>query len=88
MIQRKSQAYADVANFLNKFSAEYLFLLNQTGGSNIPKVNKVSKDRRAELELQWDVLKAKADQLIKITIPGFNKKTLGNRCWGNTYVRS
>lgn len=30
--QRKSQAYDDVENFENKFSAEYLYLFNQTGG--------------------------------------------------------
>ena len=74
MIQRKSQAYDDVENFQNKFTAEYLFLLNQTGGSDIPKLNKGSKDRRAELDLQWEVLKAKADQLRNISIPNFNKK--------------
>ena len=74
MIQRKSQAYDDVENFVNKFSAEYLFLLNQTGGSDIPKVNKGSKDRRAELDPQWEVLKARATQLIENSIPNFNKK--------------
>jgi hypothetical protein len=74
MIQRKSQAYDDVENFQNKFTAEYLFLLNQTGGSDIPKLNKGSKDRRAELDPQWEVLKAKADQLRNISIPDFNKK--------------
>ncbi|KAG1652333.1 hypothetical protein GQR58_026417 [Nymphon striatum] len=74
MIQRKSQAYDDVENFVNKFSAEYLFLLNQTGGSDIPKVNKGSKNRRAELDPQWEVLKARATQLIENSIPNFNKK--------------
>ncbi len=74
MIQRKSKAYDDVENFKNKFSAEYLFLLNQTGGSQIPKVNKGSKDRRLELDLQWEGLKARANQMIEIDIPNFNKK--------------
>jgi len=74
MIQRKSQAYDDVENFVNKFTAEYLYLLNQTGGSDIPKLNKGSKDRRTELEPQWKVLKAEADQLIHTALPNFNKK--------------
>ena len=38
MIQRKSKAYDDVENFPNKFTAEYIFLINQTE-SSIPRVN-------------------------------------------------
>jgi len=49
MIQRKSQAYDDVENFPNKFTAEYLFLIDATN-STIPRVNQPSKDRKAELD--------------------------------------
>ena len=38
MVQRKSKAYDDVENFPNKFSANYMFLINQTE-SDIPRVN-------------------------------------------------
>ncbi|MBT8210487.1 MAG: glycosyl hydrolase, partial [Eudoraea sp.] len=72
MVQRKSKAYDDVENFPNKFSAEYLFLINQTN-SAIPRVNKSSQDRRAELDKQWAVLKAKAATLIQNDIIAFNK---------------
>jgi hypothetical protein len=44
MVQRKSKAYDDVENFPNKFTANYLFLINQTE-SDIPKVNQPSLDR-------------------------------------------
>ncbi len=73
MIQRKSQAYDDVENFPNKFTAEYLYLLNQSS-SGIPKINKGSKERKAELDAQWVSLKQRGDQLMKNSIPGFNKQ--------------
>ncbi len=72
MVQRKSKAYDDVENFPNKFTAEYLFLINQTN-SAIPRVNKASKDRKEELDKQWAVLKARASTLIENEIPALNK---------------
>ena len=73
MVQRKSKAYDDVENFPNKFTAEYMFLINQTE-SSIPRVNQSSRDRRAELESQWAKLKTKGEVLINKEIPAFNKK--------------
>ena len=73
MIQRKSKAYDDVENFPNKFTAEYLFLIDATN-STIPRVNQPSKDRKAELDTQWRVLETRANELIKTAIPDFNKK--------------
>lgn len=72
MVQRKSQAYDDVENFPNKFSAEYIFMINQTN-SSIPRLNKASKDRKAELDTQWTGLKAKGKQFINTAIPAYNK---------------
>ena len=73
MVQRKSKAYDDVENFPNKFTAEYIFLINQTE-SSIPRINQSSRDRRAELEAQWAGLKQKAETWINETIPAYNKK--------------
>jgi hypothetical protein len=73
MIQRKSQAYDDVENFPNKFTAEYLFLIDATN-SDIPRVNQASKDRKAELDAQWSTLKGKAEALKHTAIPTYNKK--------------
>ena len=73
MIQRKSKAYDDVENFPNKFTANYLFLINQTE-SDIPRVNQPSLDRLRELNTQWSALKARADEIRDKDIPQLNKR--------------
>ncbi len=73
MVQRRSQAYDDVENFENKFTAEYLFVMNQTN-SSLPKVPQASIDRKAELDKQWVPLKAAAESLLNTKIPAYNKK--------------
>ncbi|NHF60468.1 glycosyl hydrolase [Flavobacteriaceae bacterium TP-CH-4] len=73
MVQRKSQAYDDVENFPNKFTAEYLFLIDATN-SAIPRVNQPSRDRKAELDAQWKTLESQANTFMKTAIPDFNKK--------------
>jgi hypothetical protein len=73
MIQRKSTAYDDVENFPNKFTANYLYMINQTE-SPIPKVNKGSKDRYAELWEEWKSLKAEGEKLLNESVPAFNQK--------------
>ena len=72
MIQRKSKAYDDVENFPNKFTANYLFLINQTE-SDIPRVNKPSLDRLQELNTEWAALKARAVEIQDKNIPALNK---------------
>ena len=72
MVQRKSQAYDDVENFPNKFTAEYLFLMNQSN-SALPRINQSSKDRKKELDAQWAGFRQRAESLAKIDIPNFNK---------------
>ncbi|MEZ4781860.1 MAG: glycosyl hydrolase, partial [Flavobacteriaceae bacterium] len=73
MIQRKSKAYDDVENFPNKFTAEYIFLINQTE-SSIPRVNDQNKKRKVELESQWNSLKSRGNIFINTEIPNFNKQ--------------
>jgi len=73
MVQRKSKAYDDVENFPNKFTANYLFMINQTE-SDIPRVNQPSLDRMRELSAQWATLKARADEILNRDIPAFNKR--------------
>ncbi|WP_296705652.1 glycosyl hydrolase [Algoriphagus sp.] len=72
MIQRKSKAYDDVENFPNKFTANYMYVINQSD-SSIPKINQGSRERRAELEEEWKVLEAEGNRLLKTEIPAFNK---------------
>ncbi len=73
MIQRKSRAYDDVENYPNKFTAEYLFLINQTE-SDIPRVTQATRDRRKELESQWEGLRQQADAFLETGIPAYNRK--------------
>ncbi len=73
MVQRKSKAYDDVENFPNKFTAEYIFLINATN-SSIPRVNQPSIDRRKELDQQWAGFKLRGEAFKKVKIPAFNKK--------------
>lgn len=72
MVQRRSKAYDDVENFPNKFTANYLFMINQTS-SSIPKVNQGSIDRYEELWAEWEVLQAEGEKLIEEAIPNFNE---------------
>ena len=80
MVQRKSKAYDDVENYPNKFTAEYLFLINQTE-SDIPRVTTAGKQRRAELDKRWKELEAQATEFLKKDLPAFNdqlwKKKIG-----------
>lgn len=71
MVQRKSKAYDDVENFPNKFTANYMFLINQTE-SDIPKVNQPSLDLLKELTAEWMGLKKRADEILEKNIPAFN----------------
>ena len=72
MVQRKSKAYDDVENFENKFTANYLFLINRTE-SSIPRVNQPNRDRRTELDAQWAELEIRGQKMINQDIPNFNK---------------
>lgn len=72
MVQRKSKAYDDVENFPNKFSANYMFLLNQTE-SDIPRVNQPSLDLKIALGAEWARLKARADEMLEKDLPALNR---------------
>jgi photosystem II stability/assembly factor-like uncharacterized protein len=73
MVQRKSKAYDDVENFPNKFTANYMFMINQTE-SDIPRVNQPSLDRLKELNGQWATLKARGIEIQDKDIPALNKR--------------
>jgi hypothetical protein len=72
MVQRQSKAYDDVENFPNKFTAEYMFLMNQTE-SDIPQVNQPSLDLLQTLNKQWMTLQDRGNSLLLKNIPAFNK---------------
>jgi hypothetical protein len=73
MVQRKSKAYDDVENFPNRFTAEYLFLINQTE-SDLPRPNMASRERKKELDAQWEGLEARGKALLEVEVPAFNRR--------------
>jgi hypothetical protein len=73
MVQRRSRAYDDVENFQNKFTANYLFLVNQTE-SDLPRVNQSSMDQWEKLGTEWNSLKTRSTELMTKDIPSLNKK--------------
>jgi hypothetical protein len=73
MVQRKSKAYDDVENFPNKFTANYMFLINQTE-SDIPRVNQPSLDRLRQLNAEWSALKARGNEILEKDLPSLNRR--------------
>jgi hypothetical protein len=73
MVQRKSKAYDDVENFPNKFTANYMFVINHVQ-SDIPRINKPSLDRLQELTAEWTALETRAKQILEKDIPTINKQ--------------
>jgi len=71
MVQRKSTAYDDVENFPNKFTANFLFMMNH-GESSIPSINEGTKAIHAQLLAQWKPLEAEGKRLVEQAIPAFN----------------
>ena len=72
MVQRKSTAYDDVENFENKFTANFLFMLNHSD-SSIPKVNEGTMKRHEELMKDLEQLKEEGENLLNNEIPAFEK---------------
>lgn len=72
MVQRKSKAYDDVENFPNKFTSDYLYLINQTDG-DLPRVNQPNIDLMQTLNAQWAQLKARGEAILNTDIPAYNK---------------
>jgi photosystem II stability/assembly factor-like uncharacterized protein len=72
MIQRKSKAYDDVENFPNRFTADYLFLINQTE-SDIPVVNQPSMNLKVDLDKKWAVLEQRGKEILEKELTALNK---------------
>jgi photosystem II stability/assembly factor-like uncharacterized protein len=73
MIQRKSTSYDDVENFPNKFTANYMFLMNQTE-NDVFQVNQPSLDLLKTYTEEWQKLKTRGLSLKNEQIPAFNKQ--------------
>jgi hypothetical protein len=73
MVQRKSKAYDDVENFPNKFTADYLYMMNQTE-NDIAMITQPVMDLMKEMNAKWEGLKQKGTKMMDGDIPALNKK--------------
>ena len=73
MVQRKSKAYDDVENFPNRFTANYLFVLNHAE-SALPRVNDATRARLQGLNERWTTLRGEGKELLEERVPAFNRK--------------
>src|SRR5690606_6850216 len=72
MVSRRARAYDDVENFAQKFTANYLFLINATE-SDIPRVNQGTLDRLEDLGASWITLRGTGEGLLN-EIQALNKR--------------
>ncbi|MCU0447505.1 MAG: glycosyl hydrolase [Microscillaceae bacterium] len=77
LVQNKSQSNDDVINYVNKLSADYIFVKGEMD-ANIPTVTDGQKSRFAELNAIWLKHKQTMQNLINQDIMNFNEacKTL------------
>ncbi len=73
MVQRKSKAYDDMENFPNKFTSNYMFMINQAE-SDLPRVTKPILNRLKELNTSWSGLETQAKQILESDLPTYNKQ--------------
>jgi hypothetical protein len=71
LVQNKAKSNDDIINFINKLSADYIFLKGEMD-ANIPYVTNGQKERYAELEASWKALKGQMDSLLEKDVAGFN----------------
>ncbi len=72
MVQRKAKAYDDVENYVNKFTANYMYMINQTE-SDLPRVNQASLDLMKQYNSEWAALKARGNEILGKDVPALNK---------------
>ena len=73
LIQPKSQTNDDVINFVNKLSANIVFVKGEIESGNIPYVTKGQQKRYEELHAQWKKYEAQKQALLNNEIAAFNE---------------
>jgi photosystem II stability/assembly factor-like uncharacterized protein len=73
LIQPKSQSYDDVINFVNKLSANVIFVHGELNG-NVPYVTAGQKARYAELHAEWLIYQKELDELLNKDIAELNAR--------------
>lgn len=73
VVQRKAESNDDIINYVNKLSADYIFIKGELD-TNIPFVTNGIKEQLAVLEGRWKVLKDQYDTLVQKDIEDFNTR--------------
>ncbi len=71
LVQRKAESNDDIINFVNKVSADYIFLKGELD-NNTPHVTQGARDQLAALDSTWQPLKTEYAGFIDKEIPAFN----------------
>ena len=61
----------DIINFANGINGQFGFLMGQVEGN--PVVTKAARERLAELEQQWAVIRSDVDTIEQVDVPAFNR---------------
>jgi hypothetical protein len=73
LIQTKSESNDDVINFVNKLTANYIFLRGELD-TNTPHVTSGHVQRFKELNSEWLIYKAELNAILEKDIKNFNEK--------------
>lgn len=72
LVQNKAQSNDDIINYINRLTADYIFLKGEMD-TNIPGVTNGQKERLAELNNIWAPLKKEGDDIAERQVNAFNK---------------
>jgi hypothetical protein len=73
LVQNRAQSNDDIINFINRLSADYIFLRGELD-SNIPLVTEGQKQQLEVLHAQWVKAEAEMKQMLEQKLAGFNKQ--------------
>ncbi|HEV2355401.1 MAG TPA: hypothetical protein VGR89_14220 [Puia sp.] len=71
LVQNKARSNDDIINFINKLSADYIFLKGEMD-ANTPYVTVGQQQRYAELDANWQRLRSQMNSLLDKDVSGFN----------------
>lgn len=71
IVQNKAQSNDDIINFVNRISADYIFLKGEMD-VNIPYVTNGQKQQYENLNADWQKLKQKINTMLNNDVAGFN----------------
>ncbi|MCU0374948.1 MAG: hypothetical protein MUF24_06535 [Chitinophagaceae bacterium] len=73
VVQNKAESNDDIINYVNKISADYIFLKGELD-TNIPYVTNGVKEQYAALKAQWQGYKAAYHKLVHDELGSFNRQ--------------